>query len=103
MTIATAAADVRINARLTGADAALFQNLLDATRLSASELLRVALREYHHARAQPKHNPLELLTGYIGAGEGPRDLSANYKAYLTESLEDKLPLMVHEAAPRTAS
>jgi len=89
-------ADVRINARLTGADAVQFQHLLDSSGRSASELLRAALREYYRAHTQSKHNPLELLAGYIGAGNGPQDLSANYKFYLTQALEDKLPLAVHD-------
>ncbi|MDR2838329.1 MAG: ribbon-helix-helix domain-containing protein [Azonexus sp.] len=89
-------ADVRINARLTGDDAARFQELLDHSGFSASELLRAALREYHSRHSQTRRNPLELLAGYIGAGEGPEDLSVNYKAYLTKALENKLPLAVHE-------
>jgi hypothetical protein len=59
-------------------------------------LLRAALREYHrsHVRVNPK--PLDLLATYIGAGEGPEDLSANYKSYLTEALERKIPLVAHD-------
>jgi hypothetical protein len=92
--------DIRINARLTGQDAVLFQNLLEQSGRSASELLREALREYHAARQRPRPDPMRLLQGYIGAGEGPEDLSANYKRYLTEALEDKLPLSVHEPEPK---
>ena len=95
------AADVRINARLTGADAARFQELLDSSGVSASDLLRAALREYHRTHTQVKRNPRELLSGYIGAGDGPRDLSANYKSYLTKTLEDKMPLAVHEPSSLT--
>ncbi len=89
-------ADVRINARLTGADAARFQELLESSGISASELLRAALREYHRAHVRTRPKALDLLAGYIGAGEGPRDLSANYKSYLAEALEQKIPLAVHE-------
>ncbi|MDR2240739.1 MAG: ribbon-helix-helix domain-containing protein, partial [Zoogloeaceae bacterium] len=80
---ATTATDIRINARLTGADAARFQELLDSSGISASELLRSALHEYHRAHIRSKRNPLDLLAGYVGAGDGPQDLSANYKSYLT--------------------
>ena len=90
------ATDVRINARLTGPDAARFQELLERSGLSASDLLRDALREYHALHVPPRRDPLALLAGYIGAGEGPEDLSANYKAYLTEALEDKLPMRVQD-------
>jgi len=96
MPITATPADVRINARLTGADAAQFQELLASSGVSASELLRAALREYHRAHTRTKRKPLDLLAGYIGAGEGPQDLSANYKSYLTEALERKIPLAVHE-------
>jgi len=95
----TTTSDVRINARLSGADAARFQELLDHSGVSASELLRTALREYHRVHTRSKRNPLELLAGYIGAGNGPHDLSANYKFYLTQILENKMPLAVHESDP----
>ncbi|MFT4178567.1 MAG: hypothetical protein QM612_03775 [Thermomonas sp.] len=88
--------DVRINARLTGEDALRYQQLLERSGGSASDLLRDALREYHAAHLRPKRDPLALLAGYIGAGDGPEDLSSNYKAYLTEALEDKIPLRVQD-------
>jgi len=101
MSASAAPTDVRINARLTGVDAARFQELLESSGASASELLRAALREYHRAHVRAKPKPLDLLAGYIGAGEGPQDLSANYKSYLTEALEHKMPLAAHEGdAPR---
>jgi hypothetical protein len=94
-----ATSDVRINVRLTGADAQQFQQLLAASNAPVSELLRAALREYHRAHTPARRNPLELLAGYIGSGEGPRDLSANYKNYLAEALQAKVPLAVHEPSP----
>ncbi|MDR0776902.1 MAG: ribbon-helix-helix domain-containing protein [Azonexus sp.] len=99
MPITATPTDVRINARLTGADAARFQELLASSGVSASELLRAALREYHRAHTRSKPRPLDLLAGYIGAGEGPQDLSANTKSYLTEALERKMPLAAHEENP----
>jgi len=83
-------ADVRINARLSGHDAIRFQTLLKQSGRSASELLREALREYHTSRFEPKPDPVELLADFVGAGEGPADLSARYKAYLGDSLAHKL-------------
>jgi hypothetical protein len=96
MPVSVAPTDVRVNARLTGADAAQFQELLESSGVSASELLRVALREYHRAHVRTKRKPLDLLASYIGAGEGPQDLSANYKSYLAQALERKIPLAVHD-------
>ena len=63
-------ADARPNARLPGAGAA----------------------------RSPKLKSLDLLAGYIGAGAGPQDLSANTKPYLTEALEHKLPLEARASA-----
>jgi len=88
--------DVRINARLSGDDAVRFQELLENSGLSASDLLRAALREYHAIHARSPRDPLSLLAGFIGSGEGPKDLSVRYKDYLSESLENKIPLSVQE-------
>ena len=96
MSSAIPSSDIRINARLSGVDAAQFQELLSRSGLPASDLLRDALREYHAAHARTQRDPMTLLAAYIGAGEGPEDLSARYKDYLTEALEEKIPLSVHE-------
>ena len=58
--------DIRISARLTGEDARRFQELLERSGGSISDLLRAALREYHTARQRPRHDPLRALAGYIG-------------------------------------
>ncbi|GAA0725083.1 ribbon-helix-helix protein, CopG family [Dokdonella soli] len=91
-------AEIRINARLVGEDARHFQELQRREGLSASDLLREALREYHAARSKPRVNALKLLTasGFIGGGEGPADLSTRYKDYLGDALERKLPLRVQD-------
>jgi Arc/MetJ-type ribon-helix-helix transcriptional regulator len=88
--------DIRINARLTGADASRLQELLQRNGGSVSDVLRDALREFHASHVRPQRDPMQLLAGYIGTGEGPEDLSSNYKQYLTEALESKLPLRVHD-------
>jgi len=82
--------DVRLNVRLTGRDAADFQDLLKHSGHSVSDVLREALREYRSHRIAPKPDPVELLAGFVGAGVGPEDLSLNYKRYLTEGLAHKL-------------
>jgi len=89
-------ADVRINARLTGHDAIRFQTLLKHSGRSASELLREALREYHASQFAPQRDPVKLLAGFVGAGEGPEDLSAHYKRYLSDDLAHKLRGTVHD-------
>lgn len=90
--------DIRINARLTGDDATRFRELLASEGVSASELLRAALRDYHRSRSRPAVDVLAVLdrNGYLASGDGPEDLSDRYKSHLAEALEDKHPLRVHE-------
>jgi hypothetical protein len=90
--------EIRINARLVGDDARRFRELQRREGLSASDLLRDALREYHASRAKPRFDAAQLLdaAGFIGGGDGPDDLSTRYKSYLADALDDKYPLAVHE-------
>lgn len=90
--------EIRINARLTGKDADDFRALQKREGLSASDLLREALREYRHARMRPRADAVKLLgaAGFIGASEGPRDLSTRYKDYLTDALEHKTAWRMQE-------
>jgi hypothetical protein len=93
--------EIRINARLTGEDARRFRELQRREDLSASDLLRDALREYHAARRKPPTDAATLLaaSGFLGGGEGQADLSTRYKSYLTDTLEDKFPFRVSEPKP----
>ncbi|MDR3322760.1 MAG: hypothetical protein LBS89_00950 [Zoogloeaceae bacterium] len=86
----SSAAAVRINARLSGQDALHFRELQHLSGRSSSDLLRDALREYHATHVRAQRDPLALLAGYIGAGDGPEDLSSRYKAYLDEALDNKV-------------
>ncbi len=79
-------------------DAQRYHELLARSGLSASDLLREALRTYHAAQVAPRRDAAQLLTKYVGAGEGPEDLSTNYKSYLTQALENKIPMQVHDSA-----
>lgn len=93
--------EIRINARLTGEDARRFRELQRRGDISASDLLRDALREYHAARSKPRMDAAKLLaaSGFLAGGDGPADLSTRYKSYLTDALEDKFPLRVSEPKP----
>jgi len=93
--------EIRINARLTGADARRFRDLQRREGVSASDLLRDALREYHAARSRPRTDAAKLLgaSGFLGGGEGPADLSMRYKSYVIDALEEKIPLRVSEPKP----
>jgi hypothetical protein len=92
------ASDIRINARLTGEDARHFLELQRDGNVAASDLLRDALREYYAAHSKRRPSALALMnaSGFIGGGEGPADLSAIYKTYLTDSLTEKYPARVSE-------
>ena len=93
--------EIRINARLTGEDARRFRDLQRREGVSASDLLRDALREYHDARIKPRTDAAKILaaSGFLGGGEGAADLSTRYKSYLIDTLEDKIPLRVSEPKP----
>ncbi len=93
------AAAIRINARLTGEDARRFIELTQGEGArAASDVVRDALREYYmrHAKARPDAFKLLQASGYIGGFDAAADLSSRYKDYLSEALEDKFPLGVHE-------
>jgi hypothetical protein len=94
--------EIRINARLTGDDARHFLELQrrEGNR-AASDLLRDALREYYVAHSKRKTGAFAMMSesGFIGGGEGSRDLSTRYKSLMTESLAEKYPARVSE--PRT--
>lgn len=94
----SSSAEVRINARLTGRDAERFAQLLERDGMSASELLRAALREYHARHLPALPDALGVLTrhGFVGGGEGPSDLSERYKEYLDDALEAKHRWRVQE-------
>jgi len=93
--------EIRINARLTGEDARRFRDLQRREAISASDLLRDALREYHAARIKPRTDAASLLSasGFLGGGAGPADLSTRYKSYLSDTLEEKIPLRVSAPKP----
>lgn len=90
--------EIRINARLTGEDAKRFAELQKREGLSASDLLREALREYHAARARPRADAAALLarSGFVGSFDGPEDLSERYKDYLTDAIEGKIAWRVQD-------
>lgn len=95
-------ASIRINARLTGEDARRFIELTQGEGgLSASDLLRDALREYYarHAKARPNAFELMQASGYIGGFGASADQSSDYKDYLATALEEKFPSTVNE--PKT--
>ena len=90
--------EIRINARLTGEDAKHFAELQKREGLSASDLLREALREYHAARSRPRKDAAKLLaaSGFVGSFDGPADLSVRYKDHLVDAIERKVAWRVQD-------
>ena len=82
---------MRINARLDEEHIDKLEILKNTEKLTTTEVIKRAL-DLYFARVKTKHktdmNQL-LESDFIGCGEGPLDLSENYKDYLTESLEQK--------------
>ena len=92
------ATEIRINARLTGEDAKRFAELQKREGLSASDLLREALREYHAAHSRPGKDAAKLLaaSGFVGGFDGPVDLSERYKDYFADAIERKIAWRVQD-------
>jgi hypothetical protein len=84
----------RINARLDAALARKLQRAQAATHKSVTEIVSESLDRYCDlliASDSERRTAYERLAdaGFIGCAEGPSDLSATYKAQLTESLGRK--------------
>jgi Ribbon-helix-helix protein, copG family len=83
---------MRVNARLDSDRANKFDYIRQRTNQGTSEIMKVAIDLYYERlRQETTVKPLQLLqqAGLIGCAEGESDLSANYKQYLTESLNEK--------------
>lgn len=82
-----------IDADLNEESAKDLQFLLDATTDNPSEVLQTALREYaDRIRREAKAREQAWLEcGFIGCGEGPEDLSAEYKNHMGSYLDEKYP------------
>lgn len=82
----------RISARLSNDTAKKLKRIIDKTNSNMSEVIAKAI-EFYFSQTLKKEdiNPKTFLhSGFIGCGNGPKDLSENYKKYLTEELGKKL-------------
>jgi Ribbon-helix-helix protein, copG family len=85
-------AATRVNARLDADRMRKLEQLAKATGLSLSDVIRDAIDHYADVKqAQNGPSAYEIMQriGFIGCAKGPKDLSSNYKKYLTESLQKK--------------
>lgn len=81
----------RINARLDDELSRQLEELRERTGQTRTEIIEAALRAWtkEHLERRPSAAEVFNSTGFIGSGEGPRDLARNSKKYLTESLKRK--------------
>ena len=81
----------RISARLDAAHAARLNLLRRSTGLPLSDLVKRGIDLLYDEQLKKSRVPGEVLqsTKFIASGEGPRDLSENYKEDLAELLDSK--------------
>jgi hypothetical protein len=80
----------RINARIDAELARKIESLKELTSKSTTEIVKDAIEAYHRQLVADR-GAAQLLDGFIASGEGPSDLSSNYKAELTLALGRKQP------------
>jgi hypothetical protein len=80
----------RINARVRPELARKLAQVQRRTGKTLSEIVTESLERYCNAQPSPAA-VVEAFesAGFLALGHGPRDLSSNYKAYLSESLARK--------------
>jgi hypothetical protein len=85
--------EIRINARLDEEAASDLEFLKESTHANNTEVLKSALRFYAgHLRNEVLRSRQALMeSGLIDSFEGPEDLSAYYKRYMAETIDEKYP------------
>ena len=81
----------RINARIGDDLSRQLEELRRRTGQTVTEIIEAALRAWTKEQRGKKPSAAQVFasTGFIGSGEGPRDLARNSKKYLAESLKRK--------------
>ena len=85
-------AATRVNARLDADRMGKLEQLAKSTGLSISDVIRDAIDHYAElmsTQSGPSAYEIMQSIGFIGCAKGPKDLSANYKKYLTQGLQKK--------------
>ncbi len=82
---------MRICARLDEEQSKRLEFLRRETQASVSEVIKRSIDRYYEEVAQGHSLAAEIFesTGFIGSGEGPGDLSTEYKRYLEEGWSSK--------------
>ena len=81
---------MRINARLDAKTKKKFSYITENTGANNSTVIKEAISHYYDLISEGKH-PARIFekSGFIGCGEGGKDLSTNYKELLSEDLAKK--------------
>lgn len=81
----------RINARIEGDLARKVAQVRKRKGLSVSDIVKQSLTRFCDAEIEASGGSYDALAaaGFLGCAEGPSDLSSNYKAHLTDSLNRK--------------
>ena len=83
---------MRINARLDSSSEKAYEYLKENTGQSVTQIIKHSLELYvNELQSEAGRCNQQLLADLAGIGQGPVDLSENYKNYLDESLDEKYP------------
>jgi len=81
---------MRINARLDKESEEKIESIKRATNKSVTDIIKESVDLYFtQLNLNAKKKNMELFKSLSGIGEGPDDLSENYKKYLTQDLNKK--------------
>ena len=85
---------MRINARLETEYIDKLELLKHQEHLTTTEVIKKALSYYYEMKKRDNSTKIQQLleSDFIACGEGPEDLSENYKGYLTDSMSKKYDL-----------
>jgi hypothetical protein len=86
-----AASEYRVNARIDAVLAQKLEYLTEKHALSVSEVIKASIDHLYRATYASAKQPYEAMleTGFIASGDGPEDLSSEYKKYLSHSWREK--------------
>ena len=83
---------MRVNARLDDTYQTKIEYLKNQTGWNMTELLKEAIDQlYSTISKKPQHSLFDHLEeiGFIGAGDGAKDLSINYKEWVRQEVHEK--------------
>ena len=80
---------MRINVRLDPSSEQALEYLKQNTGLSVTQIIKHSLELYvNELQSEAGRCNKQLFSDLAGIGQGPADLSDNYKSYLEESLDE---------------